>query len=117
MSEPGVALDASGPAAPPRRNGELVFDAPWQSRVFGLTMALIEAGRIEHEAFRERLIAEIARWERDAPAGAAYVYWERWQAALEATLAAQALCGDDEIDARSRAFAARPHGHDHPHRD
>ena len=40
MSE--SVLDVEGPAAPTRRNGELVFDAPWQSRLFGVTMALRE---------------------------------------------------------------------------
>lgn len=33
----------SGAAALPRRNGELVFEAPWQGRAFGLALAL--AGR------------------------------------------------------------------------
>ena len=33
-------LDVDGPAAPPRSNGELAFNAPWERRVFGVTMAL-----------------------------------------------------------------------------
>ena len=40
MSRP--PLDAEGPAAPPRSNGELVFEAPWEARLFGVTM--IEKG-------------------------------------------------------------------------
>ena len=36
-------LDRDGPAAPPRRNGELVFAAPWERRLFGVTMALTSA--------------------------------------------------------------------------
>ena len=31
-----VEPDAHGPLAPPRRNGELVFEAPWETRAFGL---------------------------------------------------------------------------------
>ena len=42
MSDPSRELE--GVAAPPRANGELVFAAPWESRVFGVTMALREAG-------------------------------------------------------------------------
>ena len=38
--EPNDPLDTEGPAAPPRANGELVFTAPWQSRIFGTTMHL-----------------------------------------------------------------------------
>ena len=39
-ADPGYLLDSSGPAAPPRDNGELVFAAPWESRAFGLALAL-----------------------------------------------------------------------------
>ena len=41
-----------GPAALPRRNGELVFQAPWESRAFGVAIALHDAGAIDYEAFR-----------------------------------------------------------------
>ena len=34
-----------GAAAPPRSNGELVFEAPWESRSFGMAVALSEPGR------------------------------------------------------------------------
>ena len=44
---PSDILDQEGPAAPPRTNGELVFELPWESRVFGLTMSLYEAGQFD----------------------------------------------------------------------
>jgi hypothetical protein len=59
-------LDLEGPAAPPRSNGELVFAAPWESRAFGLAMALHNGGRFEWEGFRRQLIAAVARAERAA---------------------------------------------------
>ena len=102
-------LDASGPTAPPRRNGELVFEAPWQSRAFGLTVALAEAGKISWDRFRARLIAEIARAERSAT----WSYWACWLAALEKTCAAADLCVAEELDAAVHLLAARPQGHDH----
>ena len=37
-----LAAEAEGPAAPPRANGELVFEAPWESRAFGIAIALVE---------------------------------------------------------------------------
>jgi hypothetical protein len=63
---------------PPRRNGELAFDAPWQSRVFGLAAAVVEhAFGGDREPFRHQLIKAIAA-QPDRP------YWESWTTALEA---------------------------------
>ena len=62
----------------PRRNGELVFDAPWQSMVFALAAAVVEhAFGGDREPFRQQLITAIAA-EPGCP------YWESWTAALEA---------------------------------
>ena len=62
----------------PRRNGELAFDAPWQSTVFALAAAVIEhAFGGDREPFRLQLIQAIAA-EPGRP------YWESWTAALEA---------------------------------
>ena len=113
-----VRLDEDGAAAPPRENGELAFAAPWESRLFGLTMALVEGGRLDWETFRGRLIARIAAWERHAgapSAGEPWDYWQRWREALEDSLETAGLVGGSEIDGRSRRLAARPHGHDHHH--
>ena len=114
MSErPGDSLDVSGPAAPPRLNGELVFEAPWQSRLFGLTMSLQRAGVFEWEEFRRLLIVEIGDWERSARSQDGWSYYERWQAAFEKLLAAKGLCASGEIGERTAELAARPDGHDH----
>ena len=102
------SLDETGPAAPPRKNGELVFAEVWESRVFGLTMALHEAGAFEWEEFRQRLIAEIAASEHRE-----WSYYACWLRAFEGLLDAKRLCVQDAVDARARELAARPHGHDH----
>ncbi|MDE2976365.1 MAG: nitrile hydratase accessory protein [Acidobacteriota bacterium] len=109
-----VRLDEDGAAAPPRENGELAFSAPWESRLFGLTMALVEAGRLDWEAFRGRLIGGIAAWEATAR-DEEWSYWLRWQEALEDSLEAAGLVAAPEIDRLTGQFAARPHGHDHRH--
>ena len=72
-----MKLDIEGPAAPPRSNGELVFDAPWQARVFGLAAAVVET-RFDgnREPFRRQLIAAIAA-DPHRP------YWDSWVVALE----------------------------------
>lgn len=109
---PGDLLDGDGPAAPPRANGELVFAAPWESRLFGLTMTLHERGLFVWDEFRDLLIDEIGSWDR-APRPGEWSYYACWQAALERLLAAKGLLGAPEVDARTNALAARPHGHDH----
>jgi hypothetical protein len=62
----------------PRRNGELAFDAPWQSRVFALAAAVVDhAFGGDREPLRQQLINAIA-------AVPGRPYWESWTAALEA---------------------------------
>ena len=122
------ALDVEGPAAPPRQNGELVFQAPWESRVFGVTMALFQRGAFDWEEFRELLIDEIGKSDRQTRAEHETVapvegedseeasnYYASWHAALERLLAQKGLCAPAELDDRYDAFAARPAGHDHGH--
>lgn len=99
-------IDVAGPAAPPRSNGELVFDMPWQQRVFGLTLALNETAAVPWETFRARLIDRIAQ-------DAARPYWESWAAALEDALAASAMVSATAVDIRQRRLARRQPGHDH----
>jgi nitrile hydratase accessory protein len=109
-----AVLDDQGPAAPPRKNGELVFEAAWEARLFGLTMALHEAGRFEWEEFRHRLIAEIAEWERSNAGGAeGWSYYACWLRAFEKLLADKGLCAADVIERRTCELARRPPGHDH----
>jgi len=106
-------LDWEGPLSPPRRNGELVFDALWESRVFGMTMTLYERGAFQWDEFRNRLIQAIAAWERTHQPGEPYRYWDHWLAAFERLVAEKGLCPADALDARVSTFAARPRGHDH----
>lgn len=108
-------LDIDGPAAPPRSNGELVFADPWQGRAFGLVMTLTERGVLSYDAFRDALIARIATWEAERPAGEAYSYYRCWLQALEQVLEEQTLVASAEVDARARALALRPPGYDHDH--
>ena len=106
-------LDTEGPAAPPRPNGELLFEAPWEARLFGITMSMFEAGLFEWEEFRELLIDEIQSWEAAGHPEEEWRYYERWAAAFERLLAGKALCAAPELQERASAFAERPHGHDH----
>jgi nitrile hydratase accessory protein len=109
-----AVLDWEGTLSPPRRNGELVFDALWESRIFGLTMTLYEAGRFAWPEFRDRLIAEIGAWEREhGTTGAGFHYWACWLAAFERLMANKGICAPEVVAARVAMLAARPAGHDH----
>jgi hypothetical protein len=45
----------------PRDNGELVFEAPWQARALAIAVALTEKRGLPWDAFRRRLMDEIAK--------------------------------------------------------
>lgn len=95
------ALDLDGPAAPPRANGELVFEHPWQRRTFATTMALCDAGVVDYDRFRDELIARIG--EQDATGDEDY--WAAWQDALEGVLTRDDICEPAELARRATAFA------------
>ena len=98
--------DLAGGVPPPRDNGEIVFEAPWEQRVFGLTIALCRSQACEWEAFRQSLIRRIAADETRP-------YWRSWAAALEVLLAGSSVVTRSELDARQTEVLNRPPGHDH----
>ena len=108
-------VSPDGPAAPPRANGELVFEEPWESRAFGVAVALHDAGVVDFEAFRTRLIGEIGDWEGShGPEDDGYRYYERWLTALERTVLAEQLVDPASLEATREAIA-HEWDHDHPH--
>jgi nitrile hydratase accessory protein len=92
-----TALDLDAP----RKNGELVFEAPWQGRAFGMAVALNDQQLYPWDEFRDRLIAEIARAERENDGSE---YYERWLAAFESLLADKGIVTKDELDERTFEF-------------
>lgn len=109
-----VDRDVDGPAAPPRANGELVFEQQWEARAFGMAVSMHQQGLFEWDEFRDELIAEIGRWERANQEGSAeYRYYDRWLVALETLMAGKGFCDRDSLGTREAELAARPHGHDH----
>lgn len=101
-------------AGAPRRNGELVFEEPWQSRAFGIVAALAENRSCDYQEFRRRLIAEIGQWQanHDDPA-AVYRYYDRWLAALQRLLEDRNMLSAGEIAIRARRLHEQDrHEHD-----
>jgi nitrile hydratase accessory protein len=106
------SVELTGTGAPPMANGELLFEAPWQGRAFGMARALCEAGMFNWDEFRLLLISNIAIWEQ-LHSGASYSYYEIFLQTLSMLLANKDLCVETELVAREAEFFARPHGHDH----
>jgi nitrile hydratase accessory protein len=74
----------------------MVFDAPWESRAFGMAAVMQEQGRWTWEEFGVRL----GEWPSERA-----TYYERWVAALEELLIEQGILTDEEIDVRAEEFA------------
>ncbi len=113
----------TGMAEPPMVNGELAFESPWQGRVFGIARGLAERGVFEWDAFRARLIEQIASFDlnQNEPVSASglstlqFHYYDHFLAALEMLLVDRSIIAPGELTHRIRAFAERPPGHDHGH--
>lgn len=101
LSVDRVVAIMEGRAALPRKNGELVFEEPWQGRVFGMAVALHERGLYEWEEFRQGLIAHIARAERRP---GPFSYYEIWLQTFEALLAAKGLVAPAELEETTYQF-------------
>ena len=105
---------------PPMANGEITFEAPWQGRVFGMARVLAEQGYFSWDEFRAHLIEQIGDWDRSSAAaepGAEYRYYDHFLAALQSLLGEKQMLDKALLEDRFRAFAARPHDHDHHHGD
>ena len=101
LSVDRVVAIMEGRAALPRRNGELVFEEPWQGRVFGMAVALHERGVYEWEEFRQGLIANIAEAERRP---GPFSYYEIWLETFEGLLARKDLVTPTELEETTYQF-------------
>ena len=96
-----VVAAMAGRAALPRKNGELVFDEPWQGRVFGMAVALHEQGLYDWDEFRRALIVQVQAAEsRPGP----FVYYEVWLATFEGLLADKGVVTREELEETTYQF-------------
>lgn len=112
-SEPSAWIDSGAAEAPPSANGELLFEAPWEARAFGMAVTLAEAGCFTFDEFRANLIEAIAAWERQAAPQSPYRYYDCWLTALSRVLTDKGLSSMTDLAMRAEELATRPHGHDH----
>ncbi len=104
LSEPTpdrLVANMDGPVAVPRKNGELLFEAPWQGRVFGMAVALQDRRVYGWQDFQSRLIAEIAGAEAHGEPSA---YYERWLRSFEGLLVEKGILTRVELDDRTEEF-------------
>lgn len=110
--------DATGAAALPRSNGELVFDAPWQGRLFGLVVHLCKSGLYEWDEFKTHLIAAIADSGIDETCDPA-VYYRQFGEAFCRMAEEKGFFSAEEFDMRTlieaELLSHGDHDHDHDH--
>lgn len=98
-----------GSEALPRKNGELVFEQPWESRAFGLAVGLSEAGVLPWPEFRESLVSAIRESERLSDGR---TYYEQWASALERIALEKGLVTRESLHGRMRWLEEESrHGH------
>jgi nitrile hydratase accessory protein len=96
--------------APPRCNGELLFQRPWEGRAFGKAIAFSKKGQYEWEDFRQELISSIAdREEKHCKEDPAWDYYQRCFLALERLLVESKLLNHKELE-RTRELLSPEQG-------
>ena len=95
----------------PRKNGELVFAAPWEARAFGIAVVLNEAGVYPWRDFSQGLAVETAAADQR---GMPTPYYERWLETLTQLAIARGLVTPEELEARTEEYASGVHD-EHAH--
>ena len=101
---PEVA-EMQGTEAPPRKNGELVFDKLWEGRTFGMAVTLSDQGVYPWRDFRSSLIEVISAC--DASGDTTTPYYERFLAALEQLAIDRGLVSIDALDRLTSELVAK----------
>ncbi|MHA7773626.1 nitrile hydratase accessory protein [Roseibium sp. M-1] len=100
------------PRLPLDQDGGPVFGAPWEARVFAMTLQAHEAGVFSWSEWAETLGAELAK-DGDG-SGVSEGYYDHWLAAFEKLLTQKGVAGSRELaglkTAWDAAAKATPHG-------
>lgn len=94
--------EMTGAVAYPRKNGEPVFEAPWQSRAFGMVVGLHTAGLFPWDDFKTLLIEEVAAGAKGSPEEGHY--YHQWIRAFWRLLVAKGILSEAEMAARREEF-------------
>jgi nitrile hydratase len=96
----------------PRDNGELMFNSPWESRVFAMAVLLCEKGAYSWKMFNEQFAKCIGDAEMHNPdKEAVSAYYHHWRLALEKVLLEKAILLEEQLQARANEFATGQRHH------
>jgi nitrile hydratase accessory protein len=118
VTAPARLPELEGSAAIPRSNGEPTFDAPWQSRAFGMVVSLHESGLYPWEEFKTLLIEEIEHCGISDTCDPS-VYYRQFAGAFVRLLQRKGILTAEELDRRTAeerralAHAGEHAGHSH----
>ncbi|MBV6823620.1 nitrile hydratase accessory protein [Pseudomonas sp. PD9R] len=90
----------TGSESMPRVNGELIFEAPWQSRAFGMAVSLSQQGLFTWATFRGELASSIKRNNQNG----LDEYYLCWLEALEMCLTRTKVLDAEAIHQREHEF-------------
>src|SRR5580765_7456453 len=90
-----------GAEALPRSNGELVFEAPWEGRAFGIAVALNEQSVYPWRSFRDALVDHIAE---DEAASRLTAFSGRWLAPHDTLLQSPDVRNTDHLAVRAAEY-------------
>lgn len=104
----------SAEAAIPLEEGEPVFQAPWEARVFAMTLFLCDQGQYTWKEFQELLIDEITSRVAPGQAGADSTppYYEHWLSAFEQLLGKKGVVIGEHLETRAAELASSPSRYD-----
>lgn len=96
----------------PRSNGEIIFNNPWEGRVFAMAMYLYEQGIYPWKSFNEKFVQEIGEAERQHPdVDVVFTYYQHWMKALEKELLEKGVLSQEQLDMRMNEFATGQRHH------
>ena len=114
MTEGGTSeFPLEGELQPPMANGEVLFEEPWQGRIFAMTILLHQDGLFSWQEFQDELIEVIGQWDAVNDETRQYEYYEHFSVALKTLLDKKDIVASGELGRRVDEYASRPHGHDH----
>lgn len=100
------------PKLPLDQDGGPVFTAPWEAKVFAMTLQAHESGVFTWPEWAETLGAELAK-DGDG-SGETAGYYDHWLNALETLLTRKGVAGAGQLqnlhDAWDKAAKSTPHG-------
>lgn len=96
----------------PRENGELIFENPWESKVFAMAVILFKEGVYTWNQFNEEFVKKIGEHESKNPqTEAVSQYYHNWMEAFEKILLDKDIITQEQLDKRSDEFATGKRNH------